>query len=188
MYRGLQIELQLRSRRQHAWATAVETVGTFLGQSLKSSEGHEDWLRFFELVGSGFALVEGTPVAANVPDTAGALLPAIREAARRLQVVKRLQAYGDALQVTERHRELRGHRYFLLVLEPRRESLMITAYRDGELAEAARDYLAQENVLAGTGGQTVLVASDSLESLRRAYPNYFLDTRTFVEEMNSLLA
>lgn len=30
--------------------------------------------------------------------------------------------------------------------------------------------------------------SDSLESLRRAYPNYFLDTRTFVEEMNGLLS
>ena len=37
-YNGLQIEIQLRTRLQHAWATAVETVGTFLGQSLKSSE------------------------------------------------------------------------------------------------------------------------------------------------------
>ena len=29
VYNGLQIELQLRTRTQHAWATAVETVGTF---------------------------------------------------------------------------------------------------------------------------------------------------------------
>jgi hypothetical protein len=36
-YNGLQIELQLRSRYQHAWATAVETAGTFLERSLKSS-------------------------------------------------------------------------------------------------------------------------------------------------------
>ena len=187
-YRGLQIELQLRTRRQHAWATAVETVGTFLGQSLKSSEGRRDWLRFFELVGSGFARVEGLPVTSNVPDTPEALLAATRAAARRLQVKEKLQAYGAALQVTERQKELRGHRYFLLALQPARGVLTIRAYRDWALADATRDYLQEEKSLAVTGGETVLVSSDSLESLRRAYPNYFLDTRTFVEEMDSLLS
>jgi len=37
IYNGQRIEMQLRSRHQHAWATAVETVGTFSGQALKSS-------------------------------------------------------------------------------------------------------------------------------------------------------
>jgi ppGpp synthetase/RelA/SpoT-type nucleotidyltranferase len=32
-YNGLQIEMQLRSALQHAWATAVETVGTLVNQS-----------------------------------------------------------------------------------------------------------------------------------------------------------
>ena len=32
-YNGLLIEVQLRSKLQHAWATAVETAGAFLGQS-----------------------------------------------------------------------------------------------------------------------------------------------------------
>ena len=49
-YDGLQLELQFRTRLQHAWATAVETVGTFLEQSLKSSEGPDEWLNFFSLV------------------------------------------------------------------------------------------------------------------------------------------
>lgn len=30
-YEGLSLELQMRTRLQHAWATAVETMGTFLG-------------------------------------------------------------------------------------------------------------------------------------------------------------
>ena len=59
--------------------------GTFLGQSLKSSEGRQDWLRFFELMGSGFALVEGGPLASNVPDDPDTLLQEARAAARRLQ-------------------------------------------------------------------------------------------------------
>lgn len=36
-YNGLNIEVQIRSRLQHAWATAVETVGTFtLGAQVES--------------------------------------------------------------------------------------------------------------------------------------------------------
>jgi (p)ppGpp synthase/HD superfamily hydrolase len=36
-HNGLRIEVQIRSQLQHAWATAVETVGTFVRQALKSS-------------------------------------------------------------------------------------------------------------------------------------------------------
>ena len=122
---GLHIELQLRTRRQHAWATAVETVGTFLGQSLKSSEGREDWLRFFELVGSGFALAEGAPGGPNVPVAPAALVAEIRNAALRLQVKNKLEAFRRILVVTDVHREeMRGRNYLLLlVLRPEQESL-----------------------------------------------------------------
>ena len=188
MYNGLQIELQLRTRRQHAWATAVETVGTFLGQSLKSSEGRQDWLRFFELVGSGFALTEGVPAGANVPEDSGALVAEIRDAAQRLQVKDKLEAFRRALRVIEEHEGMHGIKYFLLVLRPERKSLSIQAYGDGGLVRATDEYLIKEKLLANTAGETVLVASDSLESLRRAYPNYFLDTRRFIEEMDQLLA
>ena len=49
---GFSIELQIRTQIQHAWATAVETMGTFLDLSLKSSEGPDKWLDFFALAGS----------------------------------------------------------------------------------------------------------------------------------------
>ncbi len=45
-YNTLKVELQLRSQLQHAWAAAVETVGAFVQQALKSSLGEEEWLRF----------------------------------------------------------------------------------------------------------------------------------------------
>lgn len=192
VFNGLQVELQMRTRRQHAWATAVETAGTFLDQSLKSSEGSRDWLRFFELIGSGFALLEGAPVAANVPADADDLIAEIREAALRLGVKETLQLFGRALRVTEQPPAMREREYFLLVLDPAQKQLWIQAYPEDDLAAATRDYLEQEKSFtdadAGAGGQTVLVSSDSLESLRRAFPNYFLDTRMFVEEMDSLLS
>jgi hypothetical protein len=49
VYNGLQIEIQLRTRKQHSWATAVETVSMFTSQALKSSRGEEEWLRFFSV-------------------------------------------------------------------------------------------------------------------------------------------
>lgn len=45
-YDGLLVELQLRTRKQHAWATAVETMGTYLGQALKSGQGDAEWRAF----------------------------------------------------------------------------------------------------------------------------------------------
>ncbi|SFB90773.1 RelA/SpoT domain-containing protein [Collimonas sp. OK412] len=59
---GLQIELQIRTKLQHAWATAVETMGTFLGQALKSSQGESKWLSFFEVTAAAFACIEHSPL------------------------------------------------------------------------------------------------------------------------------
>ena len=68
-YNGLRIEVQMRSKLQHAWATTVETVGTFTRQALKSSRGEADWLRFFALMGSALALREKTPLVPGTPTT-----------------------------------------------------------------------------------------------------------------------
>lgn len=59
-YNGLLLELQLRTRLQHAWATAVETMGTFLGQALKSGQGQRRWRKFFEVSSAALAHVERT--------------------------------------------------------------------------------------------------------------------------------
>lgn len=60
-YNGLFVGLQIRTKLQHAWATAVETMGTFLNEALKSSEGPETWLKYFSLYGAAFAHLEASP-------------------------------------------------------------------------------------------------------------------------------
>jgi ppGpp synthetase/RelA/SpoT-type nucleotidyltranferase len=45
-YNGLLIEIQIRSKLQHAWATAVETVGTFTRQAIKSKRRRQRLVRF----------------------------------------------------------------------------------------------------------------------------------------------
>ena len=43
----LRVEIQLRTKLQHSWATAVETVDTFTDEGLKFGNGSDDWRRFF---------------------------------------------------------------------------------------------------------------------------------------------
>ena len=171
VYNGLLVELQLRTRLQHAWATAVETVGTFVGQALKSSEGGDEWLRFFELIGSVFALEEATPTGPNTPEDHRVLVREARRAAEVLRARPRLELFGQALRVMQ-DPSMTG-RYFLLVLEPDLESLTVRSYTGRERGAGLADYFVEEKRLAGTPGDTVFVASDSLDSLRRAFPNYF---------------
>ncbi|WP_186307778.1 RelA/SpoT domain-containing protein [Paraburkholderia sp. BCC1884] len=38
-YNNHSVEIQIRTNLQHAWATAVETVGTLIGQGLKADQG-----------------------------------------------------------------------------------------------------------------------------------------------------
>lgn len=167
-FNGLGVEIQLRTRVQHAWATAVETVGFFTSQALKSSAGSEDWLRFFALMSSEIATQEGTLVVPGTPGSRLEHLDELRELSSSLGVVERLTAYGQTLKVFEEKIAGGGGRYFVLSLNAPEETA--TAYYEGLERASAQE---QDT-------DVVLVSVDSVSALRRAYPNYFLDTEVFL--------
>ena len=61
-YEGLLTEMQFRTKLQHIWATAVETMGVYLDEPLKSRRGDQEWLYYFALVSSAFAHMENLPL------------------------------------------------------------------------------------------------------------------------------
>lgn len=183
-YNGLKIEIQLRSTLQHAWATAVETVGTFTRQALKSSRGEDDWLRFFALMGSALALRERTTLVPGTPVNERELVSELQEYSKRLKVIERLRAYGAALQ--EENLDERFTRYVLLSLDADAERVTVKGYED--LRKATEDYLsAEERILDEPNAEVVLVSVGSLGSLRRAFPNYFLDTSLFIDAVEQAI-
>ena len=100
-YQDLKIEIQIRTVLQHAWATAVETVGAFTAQSLKSSQGEKDWLQFFKLMGSAMAIKENSPI---IPDTPKNLTDLKREISKyesKLKVKKHLKAFSLSLSILD---------------------------------------------------------------------------------------
>lgn len=186
VYNDLKIEMQLRTAEQHAWATAVETVGTFLEQALKSSLGPTEWLRFFALMGGVFAHRESTATIPNVPTNWRDLLSQVSQYAEKLDVRGRLLTFSRALEILEPRES--GADYFLLKIDPATRRMSVSAYRLEEFEQATNDYLeAEKSIGKGSVMDAVLVSVESLASLRRAYPNYFADTRVFLSVLEDAL-
>jgi hypothetical protein len=182
------IEIQLRTQLQHIWATAVETVGTFLSQALKASEGSAPWLEFFKWVSSAFALSEGAPVVPGTSTDRRHLVRAVTDHAVKLDVQNKLQSYGIALHSTSKAEP--DAAYFLLQLEPSKPLMKITGYRREDLRKAQDKYSAieaKQKQEAKPGSQVVLVAGVSLANLRKSYPNYYLDTDSFQAELARII-
>lgn len=184
IYDGLLIELQIRNKLQHAWATAVETMGTFLEQALKSSEGPEEWLDFFALTGSAFARLERCqPVPGYEELSAQETYKKATAEAKRLDVRSRLEAYRVAVDMISEDKKRRG--YHLIILDSTRKSVTIRAYGRNRLEEANNDYTEAERNME-EGVQVVLVSTGDIDALKRAYPNYFLDTTEFIKALDSI--
>ena len=185
-YDGLLLELQIRTELQHAWATAVETMGTFLNHALKSSEGPDVWLNFFSLTGSAFAHLEKTqPVPGYEELLAQETFDAVLVRVKQLQVKDRLQAFSVAAEKI--HIDRKPGSYHLVVLNPEEKTVEIRTYSAGNLSVAGQHYTDIERRIAeGAPLQAVLVSAGNIENLRRAYPNYFLDTHKFIKQINKI--
>lgn len=185
-WNGLKIELQIRSQLQHAWATAVETVGTFTQQALKSSWGDADWLRFFILMSSAHARREGRAMAPGTPDDLGDLAKELRRYVKKLQIIERLRAYGTTVRLIEQNSHIKAHA-FLLELDTTDQNSLLIRYYDSDV-QATEAYSAVERAIEGEPTKdAVLVRAESVAALRKAYPNYFLDTTAFLESVEEAI-
>ena len=177
--RGLKVEVQIRSKPQHQWATAVETVGAFIGQDLKSGFGDPIWLRFFALMSSWIALQEGTAIMSNTPASQGELRDEIKAYDQRLGGVSgRLAAFR---RVT---RDLasfpRGNYWVLIELDLDKQRVSGLVFPPSDWEEANTAYLERELETRGNPQIDVaLVSTNNLAALRKAYPNYFADLTQF---------
>lgn len=187
VYNGRLIEVQLRTKLQHAWATAVETASTFLQQDLKSSHGNIQWLGFFALVSSVFAQEEDCPGIPGVPKDVNRLRSDVRALAKELNVVQTLVANCEVIRRIDIPQE-QGWHFILLERRLDQNRVIARGYRRGQIATAARDYRRAENNARNIdGADAVLVSVDSIQSLKRAYPNYYLDTNIFVRELERVM-
>jgi len=182
-YDAMRIEIQIRSHLQHVWATAVETVDAFEEQGLKSGRGEDDWRRFFALMGDVIARKEGCPRVPGVPTSTDSLKSELAGYVERLDVESRLGAYRLAARRISAV-GAKGWGYYVLELRPKEHSVLIRRYK-GSLngaATASQEYFRTEAQNQDDPSRdVVMVKVRSLQALKSAYPNYFSDTREFMD-------
>jgi len=185
-FNGQRIEIQIRSTLQHTWATAVEIAQTFTGQALKSKIKHASasWLRFFALMGTAIALREKSPPVPGTPTDRDELVAELRELEKKERIIQQLSAWGGAVQLLQSHP---SHAHtFLLILDPVAMTLIVRPFQKDKMPEAQEEYLAEEkNLGKDSQKQVVLVAVESLDALRKAYPNYWADTGAFISAVRA---
>lgn len=186
-YDGLSLELQIRTKMQHAWATAVETMGTFLGQALKSGQGEEQWKQFFSIAGAALADLEKTaPVPGFEHCTTIDIHEQLFESERHLRVLEKLSGFAIAADRITTERGQGG--YHLIMLNSSNRTVAIRPFPVAKLEEANLAYAAIEaRTKAGEPVEAVLVSAGPVNLLRKAYPNYFLDTQVFVRQLQRLI-
>lgn len=190
--RNMLIEVQFRTRLQHIWATAVETMGNLMQEELKSSIGDEDVQRFFLLVSSYFAILEDCNTAPNTPSNLEGIKEEINRINSEKHILERLNAYRLTLDSDERLLKDKKRRnkknYYLLDLNygesDGKPFLSITSFDNP--SEASERY-AEVEAEKGNTGDVVLVQSETFSELKRAYPNYYGDIAIFVRKVQSFI-
>ncbi|MCC6369900.1 MAG: RelA/SpoT domain-containing protein [Bacteroidia bacterium] len=186
IYGGLRIEIQLRTKLQHIWATAVETMGTFLGQALKSKQGEKEWLDFFALVSSAFAFLENTP---RVPRFSHlSKKQTIEQLAKMEQELGAIEKMKNFSTVVSSIGSKKSYTYHLLVLNSLKHTIEVYTYDRDNFENAMNDYAKFEDEAArGSKLEPVLVSAGPMENLRKAYPNLFLDISEFEKTLMDMI-
>lgn len=182
-FQGLYVEIQIRTRLQHVWATAVETIGTFIEHSLKSSQGPQEWLDYLKLASVVLAIEEGTQVPSGFKTNASFLVQQLHAQTINLNAFSMLDTFHRAVRFNEARKF--KNKYILLQLDVANNIGFAWTFNQNELAKANNAYgqFEKERI---RNRDAVLVSSSSLSDLRKAYPNYFNDASSFIKQLSKI--
>jgi len=180
-YNGLLVEIQIRTKLQHLWATAVETVGLFTQNGLKFNQGSDRWLRFFKIVSAVFSVEEKSAIVDGVPANWYLIIEELFTIMEELKVQDKLLTIGLAVNYMGRLTKSKTPGYYILKLDTENFNLNITKYANIEKATEVYNKIELEQ--KDSKIDVVLVSAQSFEALTNAYPNYFADISEFLETL-----
>lgn len=183
-YLGLPVELQIRSKIQHSWATAVEVVGAFTKEALKASDGDSFWLDYFTYASVEFTKLEGYEPSIQMKDVD--TYDKLNVLSAYLDVNAKLRTFNLAVHTVTNDKE-KNAGYYILLLDLKTYFVTIERYKKSQLLEATKFYDDQEaKYKDDTDKNLVMVSAKSLNDLKKAYPNYFLDTVEFSKNIEKV--
>jgi len=190
-YDGLYIEIQIRTRLQHLWATAVETVGFFFQEALKSSQGNKDWLDFFKLVSAVFAVKEGEKPGLEFQDLSKEnLIARLVSFAGKHRTLTQLQTIQATALATKNQMLSKAEYWVIETVLNGNSFTTIHPFLAAQKNAADLVYRTLEKSPECKSGrkQVVLVSVNSVSKIKKAYPNFFGDIKDFIAELSELIA
>lgn len=193
------IEIQLRTRLQHDWATALEIVDLFTGQALKSNQGNDDWKNFFKTISEQFALIESIHLfdltqARKVSEYIEKMRSShyssdscitVQKLSEKLKVARQFDAFANSLKIiSNRLEEESFDGYVLVEVNTTKHTVTSTLFDSKSNMEAEKMYIQAEKNAAGKLGIVVaLVSASAVGGIKEAYPNYFADATDFLKHL-----
>lgn len=183
-YKGFQIEVQLRTRFQHLWATTVEIVDIIEKETLKTNPqaADTDWKRLFFIMGEFLAVKDGSNQLSS--QQSQAFVDELSALNKKLAAFHKLDAFNRAFQVDEIKNKSKDTGFALLVHNTETQMGRVFLYAENKKQEALTHYAEQEKQ---THNNVLLVAGSDLKSIEKAYPNYLNSTSEFLSEFSRIL-
>jgi len=188
-HNGLLIELQIRTKLQHSWATAVETMQTFIGQTIKTRDGvkgSKKWKDFFMMTSSAFAFLEGTaPVSSHSHMSQQEVFNAVALGERKLKVIEKMQAYPVAINII--NKATSSNSYHLILLNMRDRRVSVESFGRDSLTEAYEKYTEFEERAKTERHLDPLLVSATAGDLQKAYSSFFVDSKEFIQNLRMII-
>jgi len=182
--RARRVEIQVRSLLQHRWATALEAVDLFSGQTLKNGGGDSQWRRFFAVSSSIFAHQEKRPLIPSMPVSLRELQEEMNHLATELRVVNKLQAWTNVIKAAFEGPKAQFVYSYLVELDVDKGTTQISKYGPDGLQTAERAYLKAELKNKDLPNRNaVLVKAYSVAEVRKSFPGYYGDTKAFLQAL-----
>lgn len=169
-YKGLLIEVQYRTRFQHAWATCVEVVGFITASQPKFQEGDKRYETILALA---------SEIIARAYENRRSCFPELGDA----EVVRQFTKLNHELNFMNMLRNLNAANHHIadnknvILMFSDADKLEVRTFRDATDAMKALFELEKET----PGKDIVLVRADTAEEVRIAFRNYFSDATEFID-------
>lgn len=185
------IEIQLRTKLEHIWATAVETYGELQSTSFKTGEGDAEWKVFFKLLSSYFSIHENcSPLEEHIRLSKKQINRRLIKVIKELNVIERLNATTNNIEtiVSKYNESGRTGKYALLELDLKQNKTFIEIFNKKDVNKAIEIYTMKELEYKNNSQKNIVFVNiESLDGIKKSYPNYFLDTQKLLEILSKIV-
>jgi putative GTP pyrophosphokinase len=189
---GLFIEVQMRTRMQHDWASAVEAIKYLYKRAIKTRAGQnrdKDWTEFFALISSAFACIEGEPMVAEHRDLSRKeLLTKIKYYEKKLNVRKKLPQLGKAVKNIFSNEDIQKKSLYLITLDLGKKTVDVKRFSREESDQASKAYAEVEARYKDREDVENVLVSTGEDYLDYAYASFFLRTDYFRDNLDKVLS